>query len=711
MLVIIACGDDASCDEDCDAAVDAMLDAPDDAGMDDGDLPDAAPIEDGGAIDAEPDAGVARCDDGIRNGTESDVDCGGLCPGCGAGASCSEDADCSTDGCVASICRVGPSAGFTLTPYAGEAPILITATSEATPGDAPLALVEYDFGGGYRTTHAKVFPAPGSFIVRQRVTDENGLSDIASQTVAVAASGFDCRLSATDKSPDEVVSLTSDRLAAEWHSSALGGVRSECAATAGSGVFYFEASLDPYECDPGDAPLGCIPTPRGTLNLGVGTAAAELTTFPGSTDAGFDLLIAGGLYGGGEFVGPFPVEAGTTWGFVVDYRGGSPTVHLLGASELGPRVLFTRALATNAPVHAMATGNRRKVGVDASFNFGVDTQNEPFAYDVDALLRAAGLEEVASALVLGWTGTRARPPNARPTLSVPGDMSVTLGTTVTLVASATDAEEGDLSERIVWEDLATVYGVRDGAEGTTFAYTPRTLGLHPIRVTVADSFGARRQAIVRLNVTGVLPTPSVVRLVDDPAVDPLVGRGIALSADGLSVRWTDPDKMALRANQGLYGDFWYFEVSRLIGPENQGAGLVVAEGDLDPYREELVPPSYTINTLGGSWQNLIFRAPYDTSSDTYGFAVDYRGASPLVYFIVGGEVADVWPMYDVFVPVYPMLFGQLTPASAPFDLRANLGATPFSQDPCQALAAYGVAAAERSELHLGWGAHASVRCP
>lgn len=47
---------------------------------------------------------VAECDDGIRNGTESDVDCGGSCAGCEGGLVCAEDEDCTSGLCEAGTC-------------------------------------------------------------------------------------------------------------------------------------------------------------------------------------------------------------------------------------------------------------------------------------------------------------------------------------------------------------------------------------------------------------------------------------------------------------------------------------------------------------------------------------------------------------------------------------------------------------------------------
>ncbi|MCA9604116.1 MAG: hypothetical protein KC619_00890 [Myxococcales bacterium] len=47
------------------------------------------------------------CGDGIRNGDESDVDCGGSCPPCGTGGTCFADRDCGGGGrCTAGACRI-----------------------------------------------------------------------------------------------------------------------------------------------------------------------------------------------------------------------------------------------------------------------------------------------------------------------------------------------------------------------------------------------------------------------------------------------------------------------------------------------------------------------------------------------------------------------------------------------------------------------------
>ena len=41
----------------------------------------------------------AKCNDGMKNGTETDTDCGGQCPGCDTGQDCNKDSDCASQKC------------------------------------------------------------------------------------------------------------------------------------------------------------------------------------------------------------------------------------------------------------------------------------------------------------------------------------------------------------------------------------------------------------------------------------------------------------------------------------------------------------------------------------------------------------------------------------------------------------------------------------
>jgi hypothetical protein len=113
-------------DDDCDGVLDS--DDPDCAGcpqfetdcangidddcdsMNDDVDPDCNP---GGCGEACPpgqycidDVCVSHCHDGVRNGDESDIDCGGSCGAtCEAGQSCNGSFDCKSNSCVSGVCQ------------------------------------------------------------------------------------------------------------------------------------------------------------------------------------------------------------------------------------------------------------------------------------------------------------------------------------------------------------------------------------------------------------------------------------------------------------------------------------------------------------------------------------------------------------------------------------------------------------------------------
>ena len=57
----------------------------------------------GKVVDVAPDA-APKCDDGIKNGTETDVDCGGSCTGCAEGKFCAAGPDCENGICTSGNC-------------------------------------------------------------------------------------------------------------------------------------------------------------------------------------------------------------------------------------------------------------------------------------------------------------------------------------------------------------------------------------------------------------------------------------------------------------------------------------------------------------------------------------------------------------------------------------------------------------------------------
>jgi hypothetical protein len=61
-------------------------------------------------------AGLCRCDDGMKSGDESDVDCGGaVCGGCADGLACLDNGDCLNGACIGGVCE-GPCNNGVLDP-------------------------------------------------------------------------------------------------------------------------------------------------------------------------------------------------------------------------------------------------------------------------------------------------------------------------------------------------------------------------------------------------------------------------------------------------------------------------------------------------------------------------------------------------------------------------------------------------------------------
>ena len=60
---------------------------------------------------------AATCSDGVKNQTETDIDCGGACqPGqrCDVGEGCSANTDCLSDNCVANVCQEGSGSSLVI---------------------------------------------------------------------------------------------------------------------------------------------------------------------------------------------------------------------------------------------------------------------------------------------------------------------------------------------------------------------------------------------------------------------------------------------------------------------------------------------------------------------------------------------------------------------------------------------------------------------
>lgn len=692
VVSLAACGEPTP-ESGGDAEVDAAPESDASPETDAGDAGDSGSESDAD-VDAGTDAcvgscGGPTCTDGEQNGNETGVDCGGSCAACPPPVECTIGSECASTHCIDHVCVDPPTAGFTLTAGSGEAPVATTAISTAIPGSAAIVTTEYDWdeGEGFEFAADHGYLVGGTFTITQRVTDENDLTATTTHDVVITEF-VPVRWNAADSSPD--LALSDDRLTVE-SGSFRGGVRTDRSIAAGSGVFYFEAKR--------------LQSPSFRYGIGVGTALADKSSSIGSSAESVGVITSGGIDATGSSCATptafFPGADQDVYGFVVDYRGTSPIVHVLLAD--GGGALFVRqscTLATTAPVFAFYEGERHELRPQLRLNVGNDTTNHPFhfaAADVRAALTAASASSAADALVLGWGQTRARPADAAPVLTTSGDLSVGVGTLVNLTASAIDATDGSLTSAIEWLDLAHPHFAMEVGAGGAYSFTPTELGRHPIVVRVTDSFENVATHTIVVNVTGTLPQFDPVALAQDPGT----GSGVSIGANGLGARFDGFGKQGVRANQAIYGRFWYFEATRQVGPSNMGVGLVVTDGNLNPYDFQNVPYSCSVNALGGTWRNLIWQTNSPTASPTYGFAVDYRGANPIVYVLVEGGVHDVLVLDDVWTPIHPMVYANPTDSVPPaLDWIVNFGTSPFVFDPAAALAAENV---DTAGFELGWG--------
>jgi hypothetical protein len=203
--------------------------------------------------------------------------------------------------------------------------------------------------------------------------------------------------------------------------------------------------------------------------------------------------------------------------------------------------------------------------------------------------------------------------------------------------------------------------------------------------------------VVKVVARGALPQFNPVQLTPDA----LSGPDIVLSGDGLSARFEGLGKYGVRANQPVFGRYWYFEAHRNGPPGNMGVGLIIGDGALNPYDFVNVPWSCSINFTGNSWRNLISQADWNRNIAHYGFAVDYRGVHPKVHILVGGALHISLQLDDVWVPIYPMAYGNPQGSRAPaMDVTLNFGAAPFQFDARAILNGAGV---DTTGLELGWG--------
>ncbi|QTD51194.1 PKD domain-containing protein [Sulfidibacter corallicola] len=592
------------------------------------------------------------------------------------------------------------------------------------------------------------------------------------------------RLSLTDR--HETVELSEDRLGVRFTGADHKGVRSDRAVAPGSGFFYYEGHRE---------------VPVGNYGFGVATAAAPLDTFGGAANLSLGVNTMGGVAYDGSFVSFF--QGGQEYyGLAVDYRGANPVVHIIVSETLeGPgQLVFSQTMeAVTEPLYILVYGNPVSSDFQQTINPGNDVATAPFQYDPVAILTAAAVDG-ADQLNLGWN-----PPdpnaNQRPVLNVDQEDGavVELGNAVSFTATATDAEDGDVSADIQW---SVAPGTATG-NGSSFNFTPIEVGDYLVTATVSDSEGASATDTVSFSVTdpgdvdtdedgltdnqegqlgtdpndpdsdddglsdgdevnhygtdplsvdsdqdtmpdgyevthGLNPTmddgggdldgdtftnlqefnagtnpnnpnsfpgASYTTLLSDTDKDP----SITLTEDRLGAIFSGSGHRGVRSDTGLQpgSGFYYFEGRREVDIGNFGFGVASTSAPLDNYGGA-TDQALGVNLLGGVAYNGEFVHFFSTNAVYYGIAVDYRGASPVVYIIfapdenASPELVTQVALPEIGTPLHILVYGEATTSGVQQTINPgnNLNAQPFHYDPISVLTQAGVAGAE--SLILGW---------
>ncbi len=523
----------------------------------------------------------------------------------------------------------------------------------------------------------------GTLAVVARVVDSGGLATEVARSLQVGSAASGTVLSQTDRHPS--ITLGADRLGADMSDGgAHRGVRSTTSIAAGSGLWYFEGRRD---------------AAAGDFGFGVATAAATLADYGGSSIESLGVNTLGGVWHAGGFAAGTPGGERDTYGFVIDYRGASPIIHVIMSDTLAGagRVVATVPMTgVTAPLFILVYGVDQGAGVQQTINAGGDLSARPFRYDPAAALTTAGISG-AGELALGWNVPR----NAAPVVAITGaPATATLGATISLGATASDAEDGDLAASVQW----SVLGTATTGSGPSFVFTPASAGVTRVEARATDSAGVTTRVEVAISITDPSGA-SGTRLSDTDR-----HASVTLSTDRLAATFTDgAGYRGVRSNTSISagGGFYYYEGRRLGAAGDFGLGVATSTAPLSDFGGS-TGASLGLNTLGSLWYGGSFQASVPTASDRYGFAVDYRGATPTVHVITAtaagrpGLVVASVALPTIRAPLHILAYGH--PAGSGEQLRINAGDDranqPFGYDPRAALIAAGVAGAD--ELALGW---------
>jgi hypothetical protein len=122
--------------------------------------------------------------------------------------------------------------------------------------------------------------------------------------------------------------------------------------------------------------------------------------------------------------------------------------------------------------------------------------------------RTLASDDIAGAKALYGTATAPPPANTPPTVvitSPANSATFTVGSTISLAATATDAEDGNLSSRVQWTDNSVSLG-----SGGLLSSLLSVVGVHTFVAKVTDNAGATASSQVSITVTVLPPTSATL---------------------------------------------------------------------------------------------------------------------------------------------------------------------------------------------------------
>lgn len=563
--------------------------------------------------------------------------------------------------------------------------------------------------------------APIAFIIALFIT----LLSISPLVLSAPADGI-VTWSSTDKNAN--VTLSDNGLDAAISGSAGAGyfgVRSNQAMSPGDGFFYFEL----------EQLIGA------SYAIGVAPASVPITTsddletfFAANTNAGVLSDV---------FVGVL--------GIAVDYRGGHPTVYFMGNDvfEQTPDAVASRApevdmTSVTEPVYIYVLASS---GAQFRLNFGGE-EGADFDWNPIEMLDDS-LYNIDSVLEYGWPV-----PQAKPTLIITeGSQLVEQNGSVSFSASASNASSEDISSSVGWYLDNSLIGT-----GSTISPSTTTPGIYSLKAEVTDAIGLKTTATVGYfvhpsaagalldqDMDGLTYTQELEESTDPGRYDsdgdglsdgyevangtnPLVINSpiaiephqeniffkfdfggdasavntyniITTSDDGFSVGYLPlGGKAAIKANQGMKGEFRYWEGQAFFDAD-MGFGLINPDEKIDDYccvtsapdfsDPEAAGPSMSVNMFNNNsiWRNLVNVGGFTNNDEYLGFAVDYRADDPIVYVIGSSGLQATLTLtdYPSADPIFPMVYGnagevELASRAGAAIQRGNFGQEPFFYD-------------------------------